>query len=338
MYILVWCFSCQVSQCRKSRLGPAEVSAGWTHAAGEELVCRCSCRRRRRWVQFPSRSPSADRMFHITFEVSNQRFISCTLQLPVVFNSLQMTWLLAPFPSSTYPPRSNWVRLTWPCIWRRCREERQSRVTNSPAAGMRNSRIIMSNILIIVPSAADVLQVLTEVDERSRRSPEIIQYFIVSHDQKDKVQSLAVCVTRRSTSGASVCRTTCRDSWRPPRSCVATWPSAWLSAASRTIPGTCADRQHHHTRDLSWGGMCAAKEEKYITQILLICSCFLFTVFLFPVQPCDRLPAHLHVLYGQRRLRRGPDCSEESTRICASLSGWEEITLSYCHSCSGCSL
>lgn len=32
-------------------------------------------------------------------------------------------------------------------------------------------------------SAADVLEVLTEVDERSRRSPEIIQYFIVSRNQ-----------------------------------------------------------------------------------------------------------------------------------------------------------
>lgn len=30
-------------------------------------------------------------------------------------------------------------------------------------------------------SSSDVLEVLTEVDEKSRRSPEIIQYFIVSH-------------------------------------------------------------------------------------------------------------------------------------------------------------
>lgn len=37
-------------------------------------------------------------------------------------------------------------------------------------------------------SAVDVLEVLTEVDEKSRRSPEIIQYFIVSRKQKQKVK------------------------------------------------------------------------------------------------------------------------------------------------------
>lgn len=36
-------------------------------------------------------------------------------------------------------------------------------------------------------SAADVLEVLTEVEEKSRRSPEIIQYFIVSGTQPQEV-------------------------------------------------------------------------------------------------------------------------------------------------------
>lgn len=40
-------------------------------------------------------------------------------------------------------------------------------------------------------AATDVLEVLTEVDEKSRRSPEIIQYFTVSHKQKtDRKQSV----------------------------------------------------------------------------------------------------------------------------------------------------
>lgn len=38
----------------------------------------------------------------------------------------------------------------------------------------------MSNMCISFLSAIDVLEVLTEVDDKSRRSPEIIQYFIVS--------------------------------------------------------------------------------------------------------------------------------------------------------------
>lgn len=38
--------------------------------------------------------------------------------------------------------------------------------------------------MFFVPSATDVLEVLTEVDDKSRRSPEIIQYFIVSHKQQ----------------------------------------------------------------------------------------------------------------------------------------------------------
>lgn len=33
-----------------------------------------------------------------------------------------------------------------------------------------------------------MLEVLTEVDEKSRRSPEIIQYFIVSHEQPQREQ------------------------------------------------------------------------------------------------------------------------------------------------------
>lgn len=37
----------------------------------------------------------------------------------------------------------------------------------------------MTNVMFSL-SAVDVLEVLTEVDEKSRRSPEIIQYFIVS--------------------------------------------------------------------------------------------------------------------------------------------------------------
>lgn len=43
----------------------------------------------------------------------------------------------------------------------------------------------------VLPSAADVLEVLTEVDEKSRRSPEIIQYFIVSQNQTRKSREAA---------------------------------------------------------------------------------------------------------------------------------------------------
>lgn len=53
----------------------------------------------------------------------------------------------------------------------------------------------MSNTLLFPPPALDVLEVLTEVDEKSRRSPEIIQYFIVSHKQhKQKKRSRVVPV------------------------------------------------------------------------------------------------------------------------------------------------
>lgn len=68
----------------------------------------------------------------------------------------------------------------------------------------------------------DVLEVLTEVDEKSRRCPEMIQYFIVSvtqmlscmlrsgvtitlHSFTTTISTTAVCL---SVS----CRTTCRDS------------------------------------------------------------------------------------------------------------------------------
>lgn len=57
--------------------------------------------------------------------------------------------------------------------------------------------IIMNNKLFFFPYAIDVLDVLTDVDERSRRNPEIIQYFIVSHKQhikkKGQEQYLSVC-------------------------------------------------------------------------------------------------------------------------------------------------
>lgn len=43
----------------------------------------------------------------------------------------------------------------------------------------------MTNALF---SLSDVLEVLTEVDEKSRRSPEIIQYFIVSRTQTQEVE------------------------------------------------------------------------------------------------------------------------------------------------------
>lgn len=42
----------------------------------------------------------------------------------------------------------------------------------------------MTNVMFSL-SAVDVLEVLTEVDEKSRRSPEIIQYFIVSQKQSE---------------------------------------------------------------------------------------------------------------------------------------------------------
>lgn len=82
-------------------------------------------------------------------------------------------------------------------------------------------------------SAVDVLEVLTEVDEKSRRSPEIIQYFIVSQKQNRRSSEAAAGMLTPVT----VYRTICRDSWLHLRSCVGTWPSAWLCAASRTIPG-----------------------------------------------------------------------------------------------------
>lgn len=64
----------------------------------------------------------------------------------------------------------------------------------------------MTNLLVFT-SAADVLEVLTEVDEKSKRSPEIIQYFIVSHDQQsqEKVRySTCHCVTCQSPMGVGV--------------------------------------------------------------------------------------------------------------------------------------
>lgn len=96
-----------------------------------------------------------------------------------------------------------------------------------------NSRFRTSNVTS-PRAAADVLEVLTEVEEKSRRSPEIIQYFTVSPTPEQKAKPGGV---RRVNACATVCRTTCRDSWLPPRSCVGTWPSAWRCAASRTTPG-----------------------------------------------------------------------------------------------------
>lgn len=60
----------------------------------------------------------------------------------------------------------------------------------------------MSSIKFFFLSAIDVLEVLTEVDEKSRRSPEIIQYFIVSHKQeKQKVKcSTCQCVNMSITA------------------------------------------------------------------------------------------------------------------------------------------
>lgn len=88
-------------------------------------------------------------------------------------------------------------------------------------------------------SASDVLEVLTEVDEKSRRSPEIIQYFTVSQkQQKQRVkQSTCRLFLHESPPCVTVCRIICRDSWLPLKSCVGTWPSVWLCAASRIIPG-----------------------------------------------------------------------------------------------------
>lgn len=101
--------------------------------------------------------------------------------------------------------------------------------------------IIMTNIMLLKLSATDVLEVLTEVDEKSRRSPEIIQYFTVSHKQQNQSKRSSVvpvvAVTRQSLPCVAVRRTICSDSWLPLKSCVGTWPSVWLCAASRIIPG-----------------------------------------------------------------------------------------------------
>lgn len=51
----------------------------------------------------------------------------------------------------------------------------------------------MTNVMFSL-SAVDVLEVLTEVDEKSRRSPEIIQYFIVSQKQNRRSSEAAVGV------------------------------------------------------------------------------------------------------------------------------------------------
>lgn len=153
-----------------------------------------------------------------------------------------MTCPPVPSPLSTYLPRFPWVRLIWRCTWKRCREERQSRVTVTLLQQFHKheSCIIMSNVIFfffLFP--IDVLEVLTEVDDKSRRSPEIIQYFTVSHkQQKQKVRcSTCQCVTCQSPPCVTVCRTICRDSWLPLKSCVGTWPSAWPYVASRIIPG-----------------------------------------------------------------------------------------------------
>lgn len=100
----------------------------------------------------------------------------------------------------------------------------------------------MSNTLIFFLSpltAIDVLEVLTEVDEKSRRSPEIIQYFIVSHRKWTQKRSSAVsqCETRQSPPCVSVGRMICRGSWLRLRSCVGTWPSVSPYAAFRIIHG-----------------------------------------------------------------------------------------------------
>lgn len=51
----------------------------------------------------------------------------------------------------------------------------------------------MTNVMFSL-SAVDVLEVLTEVDEKSRRSPEIIQYFIVSQKQNRRSSEATVGV------------------------------------------------------------------------------------------------------------------------------------------------
>lgn len=56
----------------------------------------------------------------------------------------------------------NWLTLIWPV---------------NPVGLKKNKTYA---IFYALPTV-DVLEVLTEVDEKSRRNPEIIQYFIVSH-------------------------------------------------------------------------------------------------------------------------------------------------------------
>lgn len=61
----------------------------------------------------------------------------------------------------------------------------------------------------------DVLEVLTEVDEKSRRYPEMIQYFIVSltHRLRARGSLSRHSLTTTTTICLSLyCRTTCRDS------------------------------------------------------------------------------------------------------------------------------
>lgn len=133
------------------------------------------------------------------------------------------------------------------------------------------------------------------MEEKSRRSPEIIQYFTVSPTPQQKARRGGV---RRVNACATVSRATCRDSWLHPRSCVGTWPSAWRCAASRTTPGK------------AWSQEVAPPH-----------LCRVTVGALSPLlQPGHRLPAHLHVLHEQRELRRGADGPQEPAGVRSALS------------------